>query len=81
MCARAAPKDRRGKHLAPLRCDHGRDFMSQPEFSYDPRCEDLARVFLDELPNGVEAERSAQELAQTIQDAIENWLTAQGAEE
>lgn len=36
---------------------------------YDVRCEDLARVYLPDGP-----EEDVQDLAQTIQDAIEDWF-------
>ncbi len=40
--------------------------------SYDPACDDLSRHFLEDLPAN---ERDIAALAQTIQDAIEDWLT------
>ena len=40
--------------------------------SYDPACDDLARHFLDGL-SATEVEIAA--LAQTIQDAIQDWLS------
>lgn len=40
---------------------------------YDPRCEDLALIFLPDRWFPARA-RYAQELAQTIQTAIENWF-------
>ena len=43
----------------------------KPRFSYDARCEELAEHFLDEKPRNDEHVRK---LAQTIQDAIEDWL-------
>ena len=43
------------------------------EFSYDERCEDLAEHFLagSEKPA---TEENKKELAQAIQDAVENWF-------
>lgn len=41
--------------------------------SYDERCEELARVFLDNYPPAV-IEAEAASLAQAIQDAIEGHL-------
>jgi lauroyl/myristoyl acyltransferase len=38
---------------------------------YDPKCEELARHFLPDAPVPSE---DIQNLAQTIQDAIEDWL-------
>lgn len=43
--------------------------MTKPRFSYDEQCFELAEYF---LPSGTQEERS--KLAQTIQDAIEDWL-------
>ena len=44
-------------------------------FSYDQDCEDLAVKFLDDSTPAVRALPEAKEkLAQTIQDAIEDWL-------
>lgn len=40
---------------------------------YDPLCESLANEF---LPAGA-SDRLSKELAQHIQDAIEDWLTAE----
>jgi hypothetical protein len=45
--------------------------MTKPRFSYDPRCEDLALYFLSDE---VHDDEHVQKLAQTIQDAIEDWL-------
>jgi hypothetical protein len=42
-------------------------------FSYDSRCQDLAEVFLPSTAS----ERLKQELAQEIQNAIENWIEAE----
>jgi hypothetical protein len=44
------------------------------KYSFDSRCYDLAEVFLSEV--GEETEENKQELAQHIQDVIEDWLTA-----
>lgn len=46
--------------------------MAKPRFSYDPRCEELAEHFLNAETHDGEHVRK---LAQTIQDAIEDWLT------
>jgi diphthamide biosynthesis methyltransferase len=40
---------------------------------YDPRCEELARVFLDDY-TPVVTEAELESLAQAIQDAIESHL-------
>lgn len=45
------------------------------EYSYDGRCGDLARVFLEDA-TGDKSEAAVQSLAQTIQDAIEDWINA-----
>jgi len=42
---------------------------------YDPKCYELAKHFtseIDDLPE--EVERETKELAQAIQDAVENWF-------
>jgi hypothetical protein len=44
--------------------------------SYDPKCEELARYF---LPENADAAR-IQEVAQAIQQTIENGLTAEETE-
>jgi hypothetical protein len=42
------------------------------EANFDPRCEDLARLFLeDQGPDYTEED--VRSLARTIQEAIENW--------
>lgn len=43
--------------------------MTKPRFGFDERCFELAEYF---LPEGTQDER--MKLAQTIQDAIEEWL-------
>ena len=43
----------------------------RPRFSYDERCEDLAEYFLSDKQHDDE---QLQKLAQTIQDAVEDWL-------
>jgi hypothetical protein len=53
--------------------------MTKPRFSYDERCEDLAMYFLSDVPHNNGPEdcahcELARKLAQTIQDAIEDWL-------
>lgn len=42
--------------------------------SYDPKCSELAEHFLDEMPH---SDKQVAELAQEIQDAIEDWLRDQ----
>lgn len=44
---------------------------TKPRFSYDARCEELAGHFLSDEAHDDE---DVQKLAQTIQDAIEDWL-------
>jgi hypothetical protein len=47
--------------------------MGDKGFSYDGACETLARHFLpDNIPD-----RMPRELAQVIQDCVENWLEAE----
>lgn len=42
---------------------------------YDPKCYDLAALFASDLrPDPTEAEKA--ELAQIIQDAIEDWMSS-----
>lgn len=41
--------------------------------AYDPRCQDLAEVFLPSTAS----ERLKQELAQEIQDTVERWIAAE----
>lgn len=41
--------------------------------SYDQKCYELAREFLQDVP-GVNSEKNCRELAQDIQDAIEDFL-------
>lgn len=43
--------------------------------SYDERCNDLANAFLQDYPH---REFDEAQLAQTIQDAVEAWLTQNG---
>jgi hypothetical protein len=52
-------------------CTYTEDGMSGK--GYDSRCGDLAEVFLED-EHGTEAE--VAELAQCIQDAIEDWFEA-----
>jgi hypothetical protein len=40
---------------------------------YDQKCEDLAKIFLQDYPD---LQGKVTELAQEIQDAIEDWLDA-----
>jgi hypothetical protein len=46
-------------------------------YSYDERCEELAEYFLqDQIIDGrpVLTEHNKKDLAQAIQDAVENWM-------
>lgn len=43
------------------------------KYSYDSRCEDLARVFLEDA--GKQTDENVKELAQAIQDVIESHLS------
>lgn len=43
--------------------------MKKPKYSYDPRCYDLGALFLSYVDGSAEDDR--QELAQAIQDVIE----------
>jgi hypothetical protein len=43
--------------------------------SYDPRCRELAEVFLADQPEDAQNEENLDALAQAIQDAIEAYLT------
>ena len=45
--------------------------------SYDSKCHDLAAWFLPEDLPSPQAERLLAELAQHIQDAIEDWLACE----
>lgn len=47
-----------------------------PEPTYDPKCEELARAFLegDEECIAISSERYIKELAAEIQGAIENYI-------
>jgi hypothetical protein len=49
--------------------------VTQPEtkMSYDQRCYDLAAVFLEDV-EGIDHEASCRELAQLIQQTIEDWI-------
>jgi hypothetical protein len=42
--------------------------------SYDPKCYDLAELFLDDEPSSPDRSRRTGELAQLIQTTIEDWL-------
>jgi hypothetical protein len=59
--------------------------VTKPRFSYDEQCADLAEHFLsDEVPHNNGPEKCAhcelvRKLAQTIQDAIEDWLREKDA--
>ena len=44
---------------------------------YDPRCEELAEIFLAGDPDYKAGE--VQGLTQAIQDAVENWFGGRGA--
>ncbi len=49
--------------------------MATPrKLSYDSECEKLARHFLTDKPDATDAD--AADLAQDIQDAIEDWFFA-----
>ena len=41
---------------------------------YDPRCEELARFFLDDEPKEKRRQGDVEDLAGAIQLAIENWI-------
>jgi hypothetical protein len=43
--------------------------MTDTKFSYDAKCEELAEYFLPDTGDG-----KVQELAQVIQDAVEDFL-------
>jgi hypothetical protein len=47
--------------------------MSAKSCGCDPRCLELAQVFLSDEPR-LSSDINTHELAQAIQDAIENWL-------
>lgn len=48
------------------------------KFSYDSHCEDLARTFLEDSPSlKAHVDQHAPELAQRIQDAIDDYLSDQ----
>jgi hypothetical protein len=42
-------------------------------YGYDVKCEELAQSFIEDLPKRLQSEERVRELAQVIQDAIENW--------
>lgn len=44
--------------------------------SYDEKCEELAAYFLSNSPNASATDRMS--LAQSIQDAVENWFSYDG---
>jgi hypothetical protein len=48
------------------------------KYSYDEKCEMLARFFLADFPQHTEDE--VRELAQQIQNAIEGYLSSKGYE-
>jgi hypothetical protein len=48
--------------------------------SYDVKCGDLAEYFLSDHKN-IDTADSRESLAQTIQDAIENWFSSPLSEE
>ena len=43
--------------------------------SYDPKCEELGRLFLGDAPSAL-TDENARELAQQIQDTIEAFIAA-----
>lgn len=46
--------------------------------SFDPHCRDLAELFLEDEPLiDVSSDPRVDDLAQHIEDAIENWFKAQ----
>lgn len=45
--------------------------------SYDPKCYDLAEMFLEDSPK-LDNERNVHRLAQVIQDAIESEIESMG---
>lgn len=51
--------------------------------SYDVKCLSLAEAFLGdlEIPTAEGYRQAGDELAQTIQDAIEGWISTSGLEE
>jgi hypothetical protein len=49
--------------------------------SYDPECEKLAELFVDESYTGKVRKKIVQTLAQSIQDHIEEWLEGFAEEE
>lgn len=54
--------------------------MSSPKL-YDPKCGDLAQDFLADYPDKPPTPAEVEELAWTIQSAIEDWLADHGREE
>lgn len=49
--------------------------MPKPQLSFDPRCKELANTFIDGAKLGGPPTRNhSDDLAQVIQDAIEEWL-------
>ena len=42
--------------------------------AFDPKCYELAKYF---LPSGLPSGRLHDELAQHIQDAVEDWITGE----
>ena len=55
-----------------LKKDGSRMSIQAPVRHYDPKCEDLAEAFLDDHKPFSRFEK--EDLAQTIQDAIEDWF-------
>ncbi len=53
--------------------------MTEPKYSYDTRCWDLAMYFLGDKLD-IETARSSEELAQHIQNAVEEWCAAREAD-
>lgn len=52
--------------------------MPKPQYSYDSRCEELAEHFEDRSTPFTGEEK--RELAQTIQDAVEDWFSGREAQ-
>jgi len=50
-------------------CPNRGGSMTDTKFSYDAKCEELAEYFLPDTGDG-----KVQELAQVIQDAVEDFL-------
>lgn len=61
-------------HVAPPASYQWEEQMGKrKEYSYDEKCEELARYFLDEGAE-IYTEDNIKELSQNIQNSIEDWL-------